>query len=123
MELSNIKMSFLLPNSTAVTQPLDAGIIYSFKRRYTKLFMEHALRNFENGAENIYKIFLLQAIGYCGKAWKDVPEECVQNCFRSTRLVATGTKSAQVQREINMAVNKTIETEINEMIIDVTLAH
>lgn len=44
MELSNVKLQFLLPNSTASTQPLDAGIIHSFKRRYLNMCMINALQ-------------------------------------------------------------------------------
>ena len=112
MELSNVKFAFLLANSTAVTQPLDAGIIHSFKRHYMRLFMTHALQAYENGASNIYKINILQAMMFCEKAWKEVSESTIQNCWRVTRLVAVGPKCAHVQQEIARAV----ETQITDLL-------
>ena len=43
IELSNVKLVFLPPNTTAGTQPLDAGIIKSFKYHYRKQLLKHML--------------------------------------------------------------------------------
>jgi hypothetical protein len=43
MELSNVKLVFLPPNTTTGTQPLDFGIIRNFKVKYRKMLLEFLL--------------------------------------------------------------------------------
>jgi len=43
MELFNVKLVFLPPNTIAGTQPLDSGIIRNFKVKYHKMFLEFLL--------------------------------------------------------------------------------
>lgn len=45
---SNIKVVFLPPNCTSKLQPLDLGIIQSFKLKYTKLMMTHVISQIED---------------------------------------------------------------------------
>jgi hypothetical protein len=43
MELSNVKLVFLPPNTITGTQPLDFGIIRNFKVKYRKVLLEFLL--------------------------------------------------------------------------------
>lgn len=43
-EPSNIKLLYLMPNSTSLSQPLDAGIIKNFKDKYNKKVHEYVFQ-------------------------------------------------------------------------------
>ena len=52
--LTNVRVYFLPPNTTALLQPCDAGIINSFKVNYKKLFLQKKISDYEeerNGQE------------------------------------------------------------------------
>ncbi|CAG8646249.1 8718_t:CDS:2, partial [Diversispora eburnea] len=49
--LTNITVHFLLLNMTAHIQPMDAGIINSFKSKYKKLYCRHLLTQFEKNED------------------------------------------------------------------------
>jgi hypothetical protein len=49
--LTNVKIHYLPPNSTAHLQPMDAGIIHSFKAHYKRLFCRYLIRQFDEGAD------------------------------------------------------------------------
>jgi len=48
--LTNVKMIYLPPNTTAHLQPMDAGIIHSFKANYKRLFCRYLVRQFDEGS-------------------------------------------------------------------------
>uniref|UniRef100_U9SNZ5 DDE-1 domain-containing protein n=1 Tax=Rhizophagus irregularis (strain DAOM 181602 / DAOM 197198 / MUCL 43194) TaxID=747089 RepID=U9SNZ5_RHIID len=51
--LTNIKLIYLPPNTTAHLQPMDAGIIHSFKAKYKKEFCKHIICQFDSGIDHI----------------------------------------------------------------------
>ncbi len=56
LELSNVKMLFFPPNTTAGCQPLDAGIIKNFKVYYRRSFLNFLLNEGnENGINETIK--------------------------------------------------------------------
>ena len=46
--LTNIELVYLPPNTTAHLQPMDAGIINSFKSKYKQEFCKHLIRQFDS---------------------------------------------------------------------------
>ena len=94
MDLTNIELSFLPKNTTSATQPLDAGVIRSFKVAYRRNFL-HAIRAFlplgfpeEDHSERlrstneIVKGFdLLHAMEWVVLAWDCVKPSTIVNCF------------------------------------------
>ena len=51
--LTNIELIYLPPNTTAHLQPMDAGIIHSFKSKYKREFCNHIIRQFDAGIDYI----------------------------------------------------------------------
>ena len=87
--LQNVKLAFLPPNTTARTQPMDAGVIKSLKGKYrTELAKKH-LAAFELGSQ--VKIDVLSAMKMLTKSWSAVTEKTIKNCFKKVGFVATET--------------------------------
>ena len=79
---SNIKIVFLPKNTTSRLQPLDAGIIQSFKTKYRKKLMRYVIARINDDlfASEI-DIDILQAITWVADAWNEVSVETIKNCF------------------------------------------
>src|SRR3954462_15998362 len=81
LQLTHVEVVFLPPNTTSHLQPLDAGIIASFKNYFRRKFCRHMLDLFEDGKDiNRDKINTKEAIDYVAEAWDSVTEETAQNC-------------------------------------------
>ena len=84
--LRNTKLMFLLPNTTAFTQPMDrvlsaiSNIIINWILSDVGLLQLIITKNFN----------LLQAIYFVDKSWKKVTEETIQNCFKHVRFIQSG---------------------------------
>lgn len=51
--LTNIELVYLPPNTTAHLQPMDAGIIHSFKAKYKQEFCKHVIQQFDSGIDYV----------------------------------------------------------------------
>ena len=82
---SNIKVVFLPANTTSVLQPLDLGIIQTFKMHYRKLLLTYVLSKIAeatSAAEIVKSVNVLQAIRWNAQAWSNVSSETIMKCFR-----------------------------------------
>jgi DDE superfamily endonuclease len=87
LTLSHIEICPLPPNTTSKLQPLDAGIISSFKRHYRKRQLEHALNCIE-AAQHPYKIDQLTAMRWVQAAWNEIDQSVFINCWNHSTLLA-----------------------------------
>ena len=81
-ELSNITIRFLPKNTTAVLQPLDAGIIHSFKSNYKKLLVEKVINDKVRPTDLNFN----QIISLIADSWNKVKTESIINCFKHCHL-------------------------------------
>lgn len=80
--LTNIKIKYLPANTTSKLQPLDQGIIQSFKMHYRKEVVRRYLADIEHQSPTL--IDVLQAMWMITKAWNQVTEKTIQNCFKKS---------------------------------------
>ena len=83
--LTNIKLVFLPPNTTAKTQPMDAGVIRCLKAQYRNSLAKLRLLAFEEKRD--FKVDVLQAMRLLTQAWNSVSEVTIQNCFKKANFV------------------------------------
>ncbi|QRV81560.1 DDE superfamily endonuclease [Ceratobasidium sp. AG-Ba] len=78
-----------MPNVTAWLQPMDGGIIASWKAQYRLRFIRYALDWNSRGAtaEDMYKISQLDAMQMAHAAWEVVTPQTIHNCRRHVGLV------------------------------------
>lgn len=84
IELSNIELLFFPPNTSSLIQPLDQGIIKSFKDYYKKNLstsMNFDLSNNFTQEEWCKKVDLYQAVVWIAKAFDSVKSKTISNCF------------------------------------------
>jgi DDE superfamily endonuclease len=60
--LNNVRIAWLPPNTTSQWQPLDQGIIASFKLQYRRRWIKYMLRQYEANKDPNKTVNLLKAI-------------------------------------------------------------
>ncbi|EJC97600.1 CENP-B/ARS binding protein-like protein, partial [Fomitiporia mediterranea MF3/22] len=83
---THIHLEFFAPNMTPFIQPLDAGIIRTFKALYRRAFCKRAVDLDEAGERDIYKINLLEAMLMTNSAWDRVDASTIRNCWKHSGL-------------------------------------
>ncbi|GBM38546.1 hypothetical protein AVEN_110211-1 [Araneus ventricosus] len=126
LKLKNINLVFLPPNTTSMLQPLDQGIIRSFKVGYRELLLRHVLSQIsscKSSQELVKSISGLDAISWTTSALKKVEPGCVLKCFKkagffSTSEVVTDSTTEENENELadlvaNLDSNFTVEEYVN----------
>ena len=84
--LDNNNNFYLPANTTSVLQPLDQGIISTFKLYYRKLLVEY-LMDLNDNEKEYTPITIAQAIMNIYKAWRTVKESTIVNCWRKADIL------------------------------------
>ena len=69
--LANVKVLFLLPNTTSICQPLDQGIIKAWKAHYREQWLSFAVGEFEEERDPDKTMNVLQAFRWGISVWRD----------------------------------------------------
>lgn len=85
VQLQNIKLIFLPPNSTSVLQPMDQGIIWALKQNFRKQLLLTIIQRQDSNDTEI--ISILDAINLLSSAWRNISAETIQNCFRHAGFI------------------------------------
>lgn len=93
IQLTNVKLHFFPANTTSTIQPLDQGVIHSFKVNYRKHLVKHIIaRSSVAQTSSDITITALDAVCWIDSAWKSVTESTIQNTFK-----AAGFKEKQIE--------------------------
>lgn len=90
--MQNIKVVFLPANTTSVCQPLDQGIIASWKCHYRRRWLRFAVTEFDAVPErDPYETMdILKAVMWGIEAWElDVSEATIENCWLKSQVLAS----------------------------------
>lgn len=109
LDLSNIKLCFLPPNTTSLSQPLDQGIIQNLKVHYRKHVLQSICANMgacKSATELSSKISVLDAVRWISDAHKNVSNNCVKNCFRKAGFIFTDNEEEIVEPNLEQELTE-----------------
>lgn len=118
LKLKNVKLVFLPPNATSVLQPLDLGIIRSFKVGYRKLLLRHVLSQISSckSSEELAKsVSVLDAINWTTAALKKVEPGSVLKCFKKAGFTSSTIEEIVVQSD-SVTISEANEKELTDLV-------
>ena len=72
---------FMPPNTTSIIQPLDQGIISSFKRHYRTDLVKEIVLSDMDVTQFLKKFYLKEMFHVAGRAWDKVTATTIHNCW------------------------------------------
>ena len=78
--LKSIKLFFLPPNTTSITQPMNQGVIRSLKAKYRKNMVRKIIRSSKKN-NALPEVSILKARQILVSAWNAVSTETIVDCF------------------------------------------
>jgi len=84
---ANIRIQWLPANSTSITQPLNQGIINSFKAHYKRRWLRYMIDAFKQNLNPFYLMNLYHALRWVGQAWPDISDTTIYRCFRKAKVL------------------------------------
>ena len=89
-KFSNIKIIFLPANTTSALQPLDLGVIQTFKMYYHKRFLRYVVSKIDEcdlATDVVKSVSVLVALRWVVLAWNEVKSETITKCFRKAGVL------------------------------------
>lgn len=112
--LNNIELVFLPPNTTSLIQPLDQGIIKTFKTNFRtnmRKWIINAIEvNPQQASEVVKRLSVLDALHMTVEAWNKVTETTICNCFKKG-LKLSG------EQDFDKNNNSMTDTELEEWLL------
>ena len=100
------------PNTTSLSQPLDAGIINELKTRYRSKFIKSYDHQYDE-TTSYKKVNLKNAILLLSEAWSDLTTKSIKNCYLKTGMVDSCknilTESYNNGTNLKDSINNTID--------------
>ncbi|XP_067939534.1 tigger transposable element-derived protein 6-like [Watersipora subatra] len=116
--LMSTRLLFTPANTTSVLQPMDQGIIRTFKSYYRQQVLQFTVDYIDtHGKKPDASINVLQAIRWVHRAWSHVTKETIANCFHH----GFGHTNLD-QTDATLAANDNEEDELLVIDADITVA-
>jgi hypothetical protein len=84
---SNLRAEFFPANTTSILQPMDAGVIASFKAMYKRKHLARALELSDLGCTNIYDRDIREVMLWIDEVTAELSPKKVANCWRHVDFV------------------------------------
>ena len=86
LNLKNLSIEYIPPNTTSHIQPCDAVIICKFKVHYRNLLVSKWVYEL-NEEQTIKKLNVKEAIELIADAWEKVKPSTINNCWKNTGIL------------------------------------
>lgn len=106
-DLQCIKLVFFPPNCTSVVQPMDQGIIRSFKCFYRTSLLLKMIEADEN--KKPFKLNLIESLRIVKSSWDDVTTKTIKNCFAKAGLITDRTYEELWDEEDDMPLSQWLQ--------------
>ena len=118
LNLSNICLLFFPKNSTSIIQPLDQGIIRSFKCHYRFKLMSHLLsfKELDELEDSIKNFNLNDAMHWISQSWDNVSTSTIINCFNHAELFRPLSNDIDAEMSLNDGFLEKVSNECNTTI-------
>lgn len=98
--LRNTEIVWLPPNTTSKSQPLDQGIIATFKACYRRYWVRYMMEEAEEARDPLHTMNLLKAIRFVIRAWHEVSPQTILNCWNHSAIAIQAQPSIQQQSQL-----------------------
>ena len=117
--LNWIELFYLPPNVTSMIQPMDAGIINSFKCYYKKKLINFMIKCFDEKKEP--EINMKTVVKWTFESWAQVTNQAIANCWRHTKLIGGEPDQSVLEDQPNIEIDvakfhKTLNINLNEKV-------
>jgi hypothetical protein len=86
--LRNTEIIYLPPNVTSRHQPLDQGVIRTWKSHWKRKWLQYMIDEFDEGREPVKSMDILKAVRWGIDSWHhDVSLSAIENCWIKSGLL------------------------------------
>lgn len=86
--IRNTEIIYLPPNVTSRHQPLDQGVIRTWKSHWKRKWLQYMIDEFEEGREPVKSMDILKAVRWGIDSWHhDVSLSAIENCWIKSGLL------------------------------------
>ena len=117
---SNIRLAFLPPNCTAVLQPIDQSIIWSFKCKFRRLLLDYVIEGVDSERQGAlaHKIDIYRAMIFIKLAWGELHPDTVIKSFKKVGFQTANTNDPSPEDDVEIDPEFQQYVQIDEQLLD-----